>query len=78
MKFDQYYLECLSHASNLIGDESSNKAVVVDAEKSRKACLDWLNTARPTPGPNGLWRAVCYVRPLRPVQEVYRCKFVVS
>ena len=29
MKFNQYYLECLSHASYLIGDESSGRAVVV-------------------------------------------------
>lgn len=33
MKFDQYYLECLSHASYLIGDESSGKAVVVDPQR---------------------------------------------
>ncbi|MEL0194323.1 MAG: MBL fold metallo-hydrolase, partial [Acidimicrobiaceae bacterium] len=33
MKFDQYYLECLSHASYLIGDESSKKAVVVDPQR---------------------------------------------
>lgn len=33
MKFDQYYLDCLSHASYLIGDESSKKAVVVDPQR---------------------------------------------
>ena len=33
MKFDQYYLECLSHASYLIGDETSKKAVVVDPQR---------------------------------------------
>ena len=43
MKFDQCYLECLSHASPLIGDGSSSRAVVVDAERSRKAYLHWLN-----------------------------------
>ena len=33
MKFNQYYLDCLSHASYLIGDESSKKAVVVDPQR---------------------------------------------
>ena len=30
MLFNQYYLDCPSHASYLIGDESSGRAVVVD------------------------------------------------
>ena len=33
MRFEQYYLECLSHASYLIGDESSGLAVVVDPQR---------------------------------------------
>ena len=33
MKFNQYYLECLSHASYLIGDETSGRAVVVDPQR---------------------------------------------
>jgi hydroxyacylglutathione hydrolase len=33
VKFDQYYLDCLSHASYLIGDETSKKAVVVDPQR---------------------------------------------
>lgn len=33
MKFNQYYLECLSHASYLIGDESSGTAVVIDPQR---------------------------------------------
>lgn len=33
MKFEQYYLECLSHASYLIGDETSGLAVVVDPQR---------------------------------------------
>ncbi len=33
MFFQQYYLECLSHASYLIGDESSGRAVVVDPQR---------------------------------------------
>jgi glyoxylase-like metal-dependent hydrolase (beta-lactamase superfamily II)/rhodanese-related sulfurtransferase len=31
--FTQYYLDCLSHASYLIGDESSGRAVVVDPRR---------------------------------------------
>lgn len=33
MKLNQYYLDCLSHASYLIGDESSGRAVVVDPQR---------------------------------------------
>jgi glyoxylase-like metal-dependent hydrolase (beta-lactamase superfamily II)/rhodanese-related sulfurtransferase len=33
MKFTQYYLQCLSHASYLIGDETSGRAVVVDPQR---------------------------------------------
>ena len=33
MLFNQYYLECLSHASYLIGDETSGRAVVVDPQR---------------------------------------------
>ncbi len=33
MIFHQYYLECLSHASYLIGDEHSGRAVVVDPQR---------------------------------------------
>ena len=33
MLFKQYYLGCLSHASYLIGDESSGRAVVVDPQR---------------------------------------------
>lgn len=33
MKFKQYYLECLSHASYLIGDESSGQAVIIDPQR---------------------------------------------
>ncbi|HXY92631.1 MAG TPA: MBL fold metallo-hydrolase [Acidimicrobiia bacterium] len=31
--FEQYYLECLSHASYLVGDESTGRAVVVDPQR---------------------------------------------
>ena len=33
MKFVQYYLDCLSHASYLIGDETTRRAVVVDPRR---------------------------------------------
>ncbi|RZT12463.1 glyoxylase-like metal-dependent hydrolase (beta-lactamase superfamily II) [Mycobacterium sp. BK558] len=33
MKFIQYYLDCLSHASYLIADEESGRAVVVDPQR---------------------------------------------
>ncbi|NND74568.1 MAG: MBL fold metallo-hydrolase [Ilumatobacter sp.] len=47
MKFAQYYLDCLSQASYLIGDESTGRAVVVDprrdvAEYIRDAAADGL------------------------------------
>ncbi len=32
MFFRQYYLACLSHASYLIGDTSTGRAVVVDPQ----------------------------------------------
>lgn len=33
MIFEQYYLECLSHASYLVGDETTGKAVIVDPQR---------------------------------------------
>jgi hydroxyacylglutathione hydrolase len=33
MKFDQYYLECLSHASYMVADETTGRAVVVDPQR---------------------------------------------
>ena len=33
MKFTQYYLDCLSQASYLVGDRSSGRAVVVDPRR---------------------------------------------
>src|SRR5690606_14568078 len=33
MLFTQYYLDCLSHASYLIGDETTGRAVVVDPRR---------------------------------------------
>jgi hydroxyacylglutathione hydrolase len=33
MLFNQYYLECLSHASYLIGDESTGRAIVIDPQR---------------------------------------------
>lgn len=39
MIFDQYYLDCLSHASYLIGDETTGRAVVVDPQRDISAYL---------------------------------------
>lgn len=33
MKFEQYYLECLSHASYLVGDETTGVAAVIDPRR---------------------------------------------
>lgn len=43
MKFVQYYLDCLSHASYLIGDETTGRAVVVDP---RRDIQDYVTDAR--------------------------------
>src|SRR5438477_6878983 len=39
MHFTQHYLSCLSHASYLIGDEASGRAVVVDPQRDVSAYL---------------------------------------
>ncbi|BCI54597.1 MBL fold hydrolase [Mycolicibacterium litorale] len=43
MILEQYYIECLSHASYLIGDETSGRAVVVDP---RRDIAEYLADAR--------------------------------
>lgn len=45
MIFRQYYLGCLSHASYLIGDESSGRAVIVDPQRDVAGYLDDLRAA---------------------------------
>ncbi|MGV9748076.1 MBL fold metallo-hydrolase, partial [Rhodococcus zopfii] len=40
MILEQYYIECLSHASYLIGDESTGRAVVVDPRRDVGEYLD--------------------------------------
>lgn len=40
MKFVQYYLDCLSQASYLIGDETTGRAVVVDPRRDVQEYLD--------------------------------------
>ena len=40
VKFVQYYLDCLSQASYLIGDETSGRAVVVDPRRDIQEYLD--------------------------------------
>lgn len=43
MILEQYYIECLSHASYLIGDESTGRAIVVDP---RRDITEYLTAAR--------------------------------
>ncbi|MGU3650866.1 rhodanese-like domain-containing protein [Mycolicibacterium sp. A43C] len=43
MIFEQYYLECLSHASYLIGDRTTGRAVVVDPQRDVSAYLEDAN-----------------------------------
>jgi hydroxyacylglutathione hydrolase len=43
MIFTQYYLDCLSQASYLVGDETTGQAVVVDP---RRDVEDYLADAR--------------------------------
>ncbi|HWS45301.1 MAG TPA: MBL fold metallo-hydrolase [Acidimicrobiia bacterium] len=40
MIFEQYYLDCLSHASYLIGDETTGRAVVIDPQRDVQLYLD--------------------------------------
>ncbi len=40
MLFRQYYLQCLSHASYLIGDETTGRAVVVDPQRDVDGYLE--------------------------------------
>ena len=40
MHFTQYYLDCLSHASYLIGDTTTGRAVVVDPRRDVQEYLD--------------------------------------
>lgn len=40
MFFQQYYLECLSHASYMVGDTASGKAAVIDPQRDIQQYLD--------------------------------------
>ncbi|WP_338600385.1 rhodanese-like domain-containing protein [Saccharopolyspora sp. SCSIO 74807] len=40
MILNQYYIDCLSHASYLVGDETSGRAVVVDPRRDVQVYLD--------------------------------------
>lgn len=44
MFFRQYYLQCLSHASYLIGDRASGRAVVVDPQRDVQQYIDDANS----------------------------------
>lgn len=45
MHFVQYYLDCLSQASYLVGDEASGRAIVVDPRRDVQSYLDDAATA---------------------------------
>ena len=45
MFFRQYYLGCLSHASYVIGDTTTGRAVVVDPQRD---VAEYLADTRPT------------------------------
>ena len=40
MFFQQYYLECLSHASYMVGDTTTGHAAVVDPQRDIQQYLD--------------------------------------
>src|SRR5438094_4423924 len=44
MHFVQYYLDCLSQASYLVGDEGTHRAVVVDPRRDVEIYLDDADT----------------------------------
>ncbi len=46
--------------------------IVVDTAKSREVYREWLEQARPAPGPGGLRRPLWLNRPLHPVESAYK------
>ena len=48
MIFTQHYLACLSHASYLIGDETTGRAVVVDPRRDVDVYLEQAEAERLT------------------------------
>jgi hypothetical protein len=48
--------------------------VVVDTNRSHQVYHQWLELARPAPGPDGLRRPLWFSRPVRPDDEVYLIK----
>jgi hypothetical protein len=51
------------------GDEYGD--VIVDTKRSHEIYREWLEKARPAPGPDGLRRPLWFSRPVRPVDEAY-------
>jgi len=45
--------------------------VIVDTKRSHEIYREWLEKARPAPGPGGLRRPLWFSRPVRPVDEAY-------
>lgn len=48
--------------------------IFVDTKKANAIYKEWLNMARPAPGPDGLRRPLWMGRPLRPVEELFYVK----
>jgi hypothetical protein len=57
-----------AHAEDRYGD------VLVDTVRSHEIYREWLNLARPAPGPEGLRRPLWFARPVRPDHEAYIIK----
>lgn len=56
------------------GPDDREGDVRVDLDKSREVYREWLKTARPGPGPDGLRRPLWLKRPLKPVESAYRAE----
>jgi hypothetical protein len=45
--------------------------VIVDTKRSHEIYREWLEEARPAPGPDGLRHPLWFWRPVRPVDDAY-------
>ncbi len=54
------------------GPDDAYGDIMVDTDESFRIYKEWLEAARPAPGPGGLRRPLWFDRPLRPVEAAYR------
>jgi anaerobic selenocysteine-containing dehydrogenase len=54
------------------GPEDAYGDVMVDTERAHAVYREWLQKARPAPGPGGVRRPAWFDRPLRPVPDAYK------